>query len=175
MEPAGLSDPSHDDVIEFAQQVKTDKRITSIVPKFDVPFFQAGLAGYSDGAMRLIARRNGCPYCITEALLDVTLINGGKGRRREDPDLLAEECGTGEVDENRAAGLDDHPIAGQVMGTSPETMGQGAAILVELGERALQDAMLPRVCRGAGKECIPHLLLKPVDGLPLLHGRQIHL
>ena len=63
MEPAGLSDPSHDDVIEFAQQVKTDKRITSIVPKFDVPFFQAGLAGYSDGAMRLIARRNGCPYC----------------------------------------------------------------------------------------------------------------
>ena len=45
MEPAELSDPSHDDIMEFAQQVKTDARITSIVPKFDVPFFQAGLAG----------------------------------------------------------------------------------------------------------------------------------
>ena len=41
--------------------------------------------------MRLIARRHGCPYCITEALLDRTLISGGKGRRKEDPDLLRRE------------------------------------------------------------------------------------
>ena len=73
---------------EIARTTRVDPRLPETVPGFDAPFFQAGLAGYSDGAMRLIARRHGCPYCITEALLDQTLINGGKGRVREDPDLL---------------------------------------------------------------------------------------
>ncbi len=168
MEPAELSDPSHDDIMEFAQQVKTDSRITSIVPKFDVPFFQAGLAGYSDGAMRLIARRNGCPYCITEALLDVTLINGGKGRRREDPDLLAEECGTGEVDENRAASLDDHPIAGQVMGTSPETMGQGASILVDLGCDVIDVNLACPVKKIKKRKRGGHFLIAPDEAIDVL-------
>ncbi|HAI13270.1 MAG TPA: tRNA dihydrouridine synthase DusB, partial [Phycisphaerales bacterium] len=45
----------------------------------DAPFFQAGLAGYSDTAMRLVARKHGCPLCVTEAMLDQFLINGGKG------------------------------------------------------------------------------------------------
>ncbi|MHC4833816.1 MAG: tRNA dihydrouridine synthase, partial [Planctomycetota bacterium] len=102
-----------------------DPRIERLVPGFDAPFFQAGLAGYSDGPMR--------PFCVTEALLDRTLVNGGKGRRKEDPDLLACECGTGDLDENRAAGLEDHPIAGQVMGTTPHEMAQGAAILAAMG------------------------------------------
>ena len=116
--------------------VQLDARVTRIVPGFDAPFFQAGLAGYSDGAMRLVARRHGCPYCVTEALLDRTLINGGKGRRKEDPDLLEREARPAISDQpahearslrNRrsggepkaAAGLDDHPIAGQIMGTHP--------------------------------------------------------
>jgi len=110
-----------------------DPRIERLVPGFDAPFFQAGLAGYSDGPMRLVARRHGCPFCVTEALLDRTLVNGGKGRRKEDPDLLACECGTGDLDENRAAGLEDHPIAGQVMGTTPHEMAQGASILAAMG------------------------------------------
>ena len=38
------------------------------------PFYQAGLAGYSDAAMRGIARRHGCPYCVTEAMLDQFLL-----------------------------------------------------------------------------------------------------
>ena len=29
--------------------------------ELDAPFYQAGLAGYSDAAMRLVARRHGCP------------------------------------------------------------------------------------------------------------------
>ena len=77
---------------EVARIVAVDTRVAQLVPGFDAPFFQAGLAGYSDAAMRLVARRHGCPYCVTEALLDRTLINGGKGRVREDPDLLSEEC-----------------------------------------------------------------------------------
>ena len=74
---------------QIAAEFVMDPRIGRIVPGFDGPFFQAGLAGYSDGAMRLVARRHGCPYAVTEALLDQTLISGGKGRTREDPDLLA--------------------------------------------------------------------------------------
>jgi len=83
--------------------------------QLDAPFFQAGLAGYSDAAMRLVARRHGCPYCVTEAMLDQFLIAGGKGLK--------------------AAELDDadHPIAGQLMGSHPKEMAEAARILVELG------------------------------------------
>lgn len=117
---------------EIARSTHIDARIPKLVPGFDAPFFQAGLAGYSDGAMRLIARRHGCPYCITEALLDRTLISGGKGRRKELPDLLEEECGLGDPEENRIAGLHDHPIAGQIMGTRPDEMAEAAALLVQM-------------------------------------------
>jgi tRNA-dihydrouridine synthase len=117
-------------VAEVARSVAIDPRVCTLVPGFDAPFFQAGLAGYSDGPMRLVAREHGAPFCITEALLDRTLMNGGKGRRKEDPDLLASECGLGDPEENRIAGLDDHPIAGQVMGTIPVEMARGAEILV---------------------------------------------
>ena len=66
-------------VAEVARHWTIDPRIPGTVRGFDAPFFQAGLAGYSDGAMRLVARRHGAPFCVTEALLDRTLINGGKG------------------------------------------------------------------------------------------------
>jgi nifR3 family TIM-barrel protein len=133
MQPSEASDQSSNDIASFAKELVIDERIPKICPGFDVPFYQAGLAGYSDGAMRLIARKHGCPFCITEALLDRTLINGGKGRRREDPNLLAEEAASGDIEGNTAAGLDDHPIAGQVIGTNPEEMAKGALILSEMG------------------------------------------
>lgn len=129
---ARIARPSSSAARALARGFRVDPRIPQVVPGFDAPFFQAGLAGYSDAAMRLVARKHGCPYCVTEALLDRILISGGKGRRREDPDLIAAECGTGDPDENRAAGLDDHPIAGQVMGTKPDEMAAGAAILVDM-------------------------------------------
>jgi tRNA-dihydrouridine synthase B len=80
------------------------------------PFCQAGLAGYSDRAMRLVARRRGCPYAVTEALLDVILCNGGEGLRKS-------------IDIND----EDHPIAGQIIGSEPETMSRAAAILADAG------------------------------------------
>jgi len=80
--------------------------------EFPTPFCQAGLAGYSDRAMRLVARRRGCPYAVTEALLDITLCNGGEGLRKS-------------IDIND----EDHPIAGQIIGSEPETMSNAAAIL----------------------------------------------
>src|ERR1700712_5748781 len=80
------------------------------------PFCQAGLAGYSDRAMRLVARRRGCGYAVTEALLDTIMLSGGKGL-------------TNSIDINDQ----DHPIAGQVIGSEPETVAPAAAILHDHG------------------------------------------
>lgn len=80
------------------------------------PFCQAGLAGYSDRAMRLVARRRGCAYAVTEALLDVILLAGGHGLRKS-VDISDE----------------DHPVAGQVMGSEPDTMAQAAKIMAGAG------------------------------------------
>src|ERR671911_1610195 len=78
------------------------------------PFCQAGLAGYSDRAMRLVARRRGCPYAVTEALLDIIMVNGGQGLRKS-------------IDIND----EDHPVAGQIIGSEPEGMAAAARILHE--------------------------------------------
>ncbi len=168
MKPSAPSDSSHEDIASFAQSISIDNRIPHLIPSFDVPFFQAGLAGYSDGAMRLIARRNGCPYCITEALLDITLINGGKGRRREDPDLLAEECGCGNIEDNKSAGLDDHPIAGQIMGTSPENMAQAAEILVGMGCDVIDVNLACPVKKVKKRKRGGHFLISPSEAISVL-------
>jgi nifR3 family TIM-barrel protein len=80
--------------------------------RLPLPLCQAGLAGYSDRAMRLVARRRGCPYAVTEALLDVILCNGGEGLRKS-IDISDE----------------DHPVAGQIMGSEPDTMSRAASLL----------------------------------------------
>jgi len=157
-------------IAQFARAFEIDPRIPSLVPGFDAPFLQAGLAGYSDGAMRLIARRHGCPFCITEALLDRTLINGGKGLEREDPDLLAEECGTGDPEENKSAGLDDHPTAGQLMGTTPDEMARAAELLVEMGYDVIDVNLacpVKKVCR---RNRGGHFMAAPDDAINVLRA-----
>jgi tRNA-dihydrouridine synthase B len=91
--------------------------MTRIGPvNFASPFCQAGLAGYSDRAMRLVARRRGCAYAVTEALLDVILLNGGLGLKKS-------------IDIND----EDHPVAGQIIGSDPETVAPAADILWKSG------------------------------------------
>ncbi len=104
-----------------------DPRIPALVPGFDAPFFQAGLAGYSDAAMRIIARRHGCPYCVTEALLDRTLLAGGRGFVKAD---------LGELHDNIPGGDEDHPLAGQIMGSEPKEMAAAALKMIEQGARS---------------------------------------
>ena len=112
------------DVRAVAARTTVDPRITAITPGFDAPFFQAGLAGYSDAAMRIIARRHGCPYCVTEALLDRTLLAGGRGFAKAD---------LGELEDNIPGGIEDQPLAGQIMGSHPDEMARGAVRMVEQG------------------------------------------
>ena len=91
--------------------------MASIGPiQLDQPFCQAGLAGYSDRAMRVVARRHGCAYAVTEALLDTILINGGEGLRKS-------------IDIND----EDHPIAGQIIGSEAGSLTQAALILLRAG------------------------------------------
>lgn len=103
-----------------------DPRIPALVPGFDAPFFQAGLAGYSDAAMRIIARRHGCPFCVTEALLDRTLLAGGRGFAKAD---------LGDLHDNVPGGPEDHPLAGQIMGSDPREMAAAALKMAEQGRR----------------------------------------
>lgn len=153
---------------EIACGFEIDSRIPQLVPGFDSPFFQAGLAGYSDGPMRLMARRHGCPFCVTEALLDQTLISGGKGRKKEDPDILAAECGTGDPSENRAQGLDDHPIAGQIMGTFPDEMAKGTEILLSMGYDVIDVNFACPVKKIRKRARGGHFLQQPDDAIAVL-------
>jgi tRNA-dihydrouridine synthase B len=84
--------------------------------QFASPFCQAGLAGYSDRAMRVVARRRGCAHAVTEALLDVILLNGGQGLKNS-------------IDIND----EDHPVAGQLIGSEAEAMARAAVILAQAG------------------------------------------
>ena len=103
-----------------------DPRVRAVIPAFDAPFFQAGLAGYSDAAMRIVARRHGCPFCVTEALLDRTLLAGGRGFTKAD---------LGELHDNIPGGEEDHPLACQIMGSDPLEMAASALKVAEQGRR----------------------------------------
>ncbi|MBL8761727.1 MAG: hypothetical protein JNL50_10530, partial [Phycisphaerae bacterium] len=141
-----------------------DPRIPALVPGFDAPFFQAGLAGYSDAAMRLVARRQGCPFCVTEALLDRTLLAGGRGFSKAD---------LGELHDNIPGGREDHPLAGQIMGSDPKEMAAAALKMIE--QRARNDRAYRRLAYdgalGPGGEGITALRLPggeqldPTEGL----------
>src|SRR5690606_40407991 len=101
-------------------------RVRAVLPEFDAPFFQAGLAGYSDAPMRIIARRHGCPICVTEALLDRTLLAGGRGFAKAD---------LGDIEDNVPGGEEDHPLIGQIMGSDPDEMAASAIKMIEQGRR----------------------------------------
>ena len=144
-----------------------DPRVRALIPGFDAPFFQAGLAGYSDAAMRIIARRHGCPICVTEALLDRTLLAGGRGFAKAD---------LGDIHDNVPGGEEDHPLIGQIMGSDPQEMAAAAIKMVEQGKMrsnkeyrklAEQEPLATRHW-GLGEEKAES---KPRGGRSLEHGR----
>lgn len=132
--PAPAIAPGVDEIdpVRFAQELGTrfqggiDPRVTAIVPGFDAPFFQAGLAGYSDAAMRIIARRLGAPFCVTEALLDRMLLGGGHGFDKADLQLMLESL---------PQGAEDQPLAGQIIGSDPDEMAAASLKMIEQASR----------------------------------------
>ena len=82
----------------------------------DVPFFQASLSGYSDYAMRSLARRFGCPFTMADMMLAKSAAN---------PRVLRKACFRPRADE--------HPVGAQIVGRIPATMAGAARDLVAAG------------------------------------------
>ncbi len=84
----------------------------------DFPVVQAALSGYSDWAMRMIARLNGAAYSVCEVMLDQFLLQVRRRERTRHFLYMSD---------------DDHPVGGQLMGAEPEQFAAGATRLVEAG------------------------------------------
>ena len=82
------------------------------------PFVQAALSGYSDRAMRLIARRYWAAYAVGEVLLDRFVAEAKHGRK---------------ASARLAVAADEHPVGGQLMGANPDDFAPAARRLVAEG------------------------------------------
>jgi nifR3 family TIM-barrel protein len=77
---------------------------------------QASLSGYSDRAMRTLARRFGCELTFSGVMLDKSVCY--------QPFLRKISCKISD---------DEHPVGGQLLGTDPKTMTQAAINLCDAG------------------------------------------
>jgi nifR3 family TIM-barrel protein len=82
----------------------------------DVPFFQASLSGYSDYAMRAIARDCGAPMTFAGVMLAKSVVHP---RVFNNPSFKA--------------GDDEHPIGAQLLGEEPEIMARAAKVVWKMG------------------------------------------
>jgi tRNA-dihydrouridine synthase B len=82
----------------------------------DVPFFQASLSGYSDYAMRAIARDCGAPMTFAGAMLAKSVIH---------PKVFNNP--------SFKPGDDEHPIGAQLLGEDPEIMARAAKVVWKAG------------------------------------------
>ena len=86
--------------------------------ELDFPVVQAALSGYSDWAMRVIARRLGAPYTLCEVLLDQFVIQVSRGKRADRYLRVTDE---------------EHPVGAQLMGANPDDFAPAAQRLVAAG------------------------------------------
>jgi tRNA-dihydrouridine synthase B len=86
--------------------------------QLESPLVQAALSGYSDRAMRVLARRHGAAYALGEVLLDRFVTEVGTNRRNLARLALADE---------------EHPVGGQLMGANPDDFPPAARRLVAEG------------------------------------------
>ncbi len=84
--------------------------------RIGLPAVQAALSGYSELAMRMVARECGAAYALHEVVLDENVLRKGKLQRR----ILSLPAG-------------DHPVGGQLMGSVPDHFGAAARELVRGG------------------------------------------
>jgi len=82
------------------------------------PVGQAAMAGYTDWPARVIARRLGAAYTITEVFLDQFVLNVTKGKKARRYLHVSDE---------------DHPCGAQLMGHDPARLAAAAVKLASLG------------------------------------------
>ena len=86
--------------------------------QIDSPVVLAALSGYSDWAMRSLARSMGAPYTVHEVMIE-SFVNSLKDREKTRRHLLV-------MDE-------DHPVGAQLMGSDPNEFATAAGRLVDAG------------------------------------------
>lgn len=123
--------------------------------ELDMPFVQAALSGYSDLAMRLIARRLGAPFTINEVVLDQFVTYPGKAAQR---DLIVPP--------------EIHPVAGQLMGSQPEVFAEAAAIMVDAGYDVIDINFGCPVKKVLGRCRGGYMLAHPDEALAII--RDVH-
>jgi len=84
--------------------------------ELDVPFFQAALSGYTDWAMRKLAKDFGCPLSLTGVMLAKSVANPKVLRK---PEFRPQE--------------DEHPVGAQLLSRTPATMAKAARDCVAVG------------------------------------------
>lgn len=109
------------------------------------------MAGYSDYAMRAIARQFGAPYALGEVVLDRLVTQAGKFQRR----VLRVEP-------------DDHPLGGQLMGTDPGEVAAAAALLAESGFDVIDINFACPVRKVLGRGRGGYLLSQPEAAIEIL-------
>jgi nifR3 family TIM-barrel protein len=116
------------------------------------PVVQGALSGYSDLAMRVIARRLGASYTLCEVVLDQFVLSGGKKLQKRWQ--IADE---------------EHPVGGQLMGSDPAEFAVAARELAAAGFDAIDinfgcpvKKVLGR-CRGGYHLSQPHVALEIVS------------
>ena len=82
----------------------------------DMPFFQAPLSGYSDYAMRKLAKRFGSPLVFAGVMLAKSAANPRVIRSRLFQPFE-----------------DEHPVGAQLLGSDPQIMAEAAGELVNIG------------------------------------------
>jgi nifR3 family TIM-barrel protein len=113
----------------------------------DAPFFQAPLSGYSDYAMRKIARRFGAPLTFAPVMLAKSAAN---------PKVLTKPLFRPQADE--------HPIGAQILGSEPLIMAEAAKALENIGYDLLD---LNFACP------VPKVLRRQRGGFLLKHPERI--
>ena len=119
----------------------------------DVPFFQASLSGYSDYAMRKIARDFGAPLTFAGVMLAKSVPH---------PKVFKSL--------KFRPGEDEHPIGAQLLGDEPAAMAKAAKIVADVGYDLIDlnfACPAPKVLRRQRGGC---LLKKPDRIMEIYHA-----
>jgi tRNA-dihydrouridine synthase B len=117
------------------------------------PLVQAALSGYSDRAMRLIARRHGAAYAVGEVLLDRFVAEAKHGRKAA---------------ARLAVAPNEHPVGGQLMGANPDDFAPAARRLVAEGYDVIDINFGCPVKKVLGRCRGGYLLSQPVTALEIV-------
>ncbi len=121
--------------------------------ELDFPVVQAALSGYSDLAMRRVARLHGAIYTLGEAVLDQIVLTRGRKRSRI-----------------TRVQPDDHPVGGQLMGARPEALAHAADALVQAGYDCVDINFACPVRKVLGRCRGGFLLSQPASALEIVRS-----